>query len=201
MEQLEMNSTNNSSPFDSRRNTFEESYFRTKDAELVDKLRKVFETTRNKEELSKATGISNQDVLDRLVASNVNGEMMTAFNIYPLVEIAWADGAFDSAERAAVMAAAIKHGIPAGSPVLERLKNWLDRGPNEEARAAWYMYAAELRNTLTPAELNTFREDLLTMARQVAETSGGVLGMFFNLSHSERTVLKDITEALTHSKQ
>lgn len=195
-----MNPSHSNGPLDSRRNTFEESYFRTKDAELVDKLRKVFETTRNKEELSKATGINNQEVLDRLVASNVDGEMLTAFKLYPLVEIAWADGAFDSAERAAVMAAAIKHGVPAGSPVLNRLKDWLDRGPNEDTRAAWYMYAGELRNTLSPAELNTFREDLLTMARQVAEISGGVLGMFFNVSQNERTVLKDITAALTHTK-
>jgi len=195
-----MNPSHSNGPLDSRRNTFEESYFRTKDAELVDKLRKVFETTRNKEELSKATGINNQEVLDRLVASNVDGEMLTAFKLYPLVEIAWADGAFDGAERAAVMAAAIKHGVPAGSPVLNRLKDWLDRGPNEDTRAAWYMYAGELRNTLSPAELNTFREDLLTMARQVAEISGGVLGMFFNVSQNERTVLKDITAALTHTK-
>lgn len=188
----------NSDSFQARANSFEEGYFRTKDAELVDKLRKVFEAKRDKDELSKATGIKNDEVLDRLMNVNIRGEMLTVFKLYPLVEIAWADGSFDKSEGDVVIAAAIKNGIPEGSAGLERVKEWLRRGPNADARAAWYMYAAELRSVLSPAELDAFRNDLLKMAKQVAETSGGVLNMFFTVSSDEQKVLAKITEALSH---
>lgn len=184
--------------FDSRRNSFEERYFHTKDAELVDKLKAVFNAKRDREELRKATGIADDQVLDRMMAVNAKGEMLTAFKLLPLVEIAWADGSYDQKEADAVIAAAIKHGIPRDSSALERIKEWLYRGPNPEARKAWYMYAEALRKTLTPPELNGFREDLLKTARYIAEGSGGILGTFFTVSKGEKQVLKKITDALTH---
>jgi hypothetical protein len=184
--------------FDSRRNSFEERYFHDKDAELVGKLKKVFDAKRDREELRKATGIASDEVLDRMMAVNAKGEMLTVFKLLPLVEIAWADGTYDKKEGDAVIAAAIRHGIPRESAALERLKEWLHRGPNPEARNAWYMYAEQLRKTLTPQELNTFREDLLQTARYIAEGSGGILGAFFTVSKGEKQVLKKITDALTH---
>src|SRR5262252_7116726 len=136
-----MNRTN---VFEARRASFEESYFRTKDADLVEKLRRVFQAKRDKEELRRDTGITSEEVLDRLVEVNVKGQMLTAFKLLPLVEIAWADGTYDRKEANAVIEAAIKHGIPPDSAALERIKEWLHRGPNPEARKAWYMFATEL---------------------------------------------------------
>jgi hypothetical protein len=183
-------------PFHARGNSFEEGYFRGKDAEMVDKLRKVFQTKMDKEQLQKATGIASEEVLDRLLQVNIKGEMLTAFKLLPLVEIAWADGSFDAREGNAVISAAIKFGIPADSAALERIKEWLARGPNPEARKAWYMYAQELRKVLTPDELKVFREDLLSTARAIASLSGGILYTFFNVSNNEKTVLKKVTDAL-----
>jgi hypothetical protein len=182
--------------FESRRNSFEEAYFRKKEADLVEKLRQVFQAKVDREELRRVTGISSEEVLDRLMAVQVRGEMLTAFKLLPLVEIAWADGACDKREAEAVVAAAIKHGVPHDSLALQRIKEWLERGPNPEARKAWSMYAQELRKVLTPAELKTFREDLLQTARGIAELSGGILNVFFTVSVGEKSVLKKITEAL-----
>ncbi len=42
-----------------------------------------------------------------------------------------------------------------------------------------YAFAAELRKTLTPKELDGFRADLLRYAKTVAEASGGILGIVF----------------------
>jgi len=182
--------------FESRRNTFEEAYFRKKDADLVEKLRAVFQTNRDREQLQSDTGITSEEVLDRLMAVQAKGEMLSAFKLLPLVEIAWADGTCDKREAEAVIRAAIKHGIPADSLALQRVKEWLERGPDPDARLAWFMYASELRKTLTHAELKTFREDLLTTAREIATLSGGILNTFFTVSHGEKKVLKKITEAL-----
>lgn len=182
--------------FEARRVSFEEAYFRKRDAELVDKLRAVFQTQRDREELRRATGITSDEVLDRLMAVQVRGEMLTAFKLLPLVEIVWADGACDKREADALIRAAVKFGIAPDSVALDRIKDWVERGPNPDARKAWYMYAQELRKVLTPAELKTFREDLLSMARSIASLSGGILSTFFTVSHNEKTVLKKITEAL-----
>lgn len=186
-----------SDQFAARGRSLEEGYFRTKDADLVEKLRKVFETSRNKEELSKATGITNDEVLQRLVNLSIRGELLTAFKLYPLVEIVWADGSFDKAESEAVVSAAIKLGIPRDSESIKRLKDWLERGPTEDGRAAWRMFAAELRKTLNPKELATFRDDLLKYAHSVAEASGGIFGVFLQVSPEEKKVIEVIQKALT----
>lgn len=182
--------------FEARRNSFEEAYFRKKDAELVEKLRNVFQAQRERDDLKRATGITSDEVLDRLMAVQVRGEMLTAFKLLPLVEIVWADGGCDKREADAVIRAAVRYGVPADSAALERIKEWIERGPDPEARKAWYMYAQELRKVLSPAELKTFRDDLLEMARGIASLSGGILYTFFSVSHNEKTVLKKITEAL-----
>jgi hypothetical protein len=184
-------------PFEARGNSFEEAYFRKKDAELVDKLRTVFQAKVDREELRRLTGIASEEVLDRMMAVQVRGQMLTAFKLLPLVEIAWADGSCDRREADAVIAAAIKHGIPADSEALQRVKEWLERGPNPEARKAWYMYAQELRKVLTPAELKAFRDDLVQTGRKIAELSGGILGTFFTVSQAEKTVLNKMTDALS----
>lgn len=183
--------------FDARRHGLESEYFRTQDAELVDKLKKVFHTKLDKDELRAKTGIKNEEVLDRLVAVNVKGELLTAFKLYPLVEIAWADGSVDAREAQAVMTAAVKSGVPAGSSALLGLEAWLKRGPTADGRVAWHAFAAELRKTLTPAELATFRRDLMVYAKSVAEASGGILGMAFQISESEARIIKDLEKSLS----
>ncbi|MGH7133486.1 MAG: hypothetical protein ACREJO_16265 [Phycisphaerales bacterium] len=183
--------------FDTRRNTFEEAYFRTRDAELVAKLQKVFDAKMSKEELRKASGVTDEAVLDRLAALNLRGETMTAFKLLPLVELAWADGKVTKDEATAVLAAAVKVGIPPDSQGYARMKEWLDRGPAEDARLAWKMYAEQLRTHLAPAELKTFRDDLLANAKKVAEASGGIFG-FSKVSPGEQKVIDAITKALTH---
>jgi hypothetical protein len=76
------------------------------------------------------------------------------------------------------------------------LQNILREGPKPDARKAWHLYAGELRKVLGPVELEAFRNDLLGYARQVAETSGGLLGMAFTVTANERKVLDAIERAL-----
>lgn len=183
--------------FDERRNAFEEEYFKTKDASIMGKLKQVFEAKITKDELRKQAGITDEAVLDRLVKLNINGHLLTAFKLLPLVEIAWADGSVDKEEARIVHDAAIKAGVPATGPAMERLEEWLHRGPTKDGRKAWYMFAEELRKTLSPAEMDTFRKELLKYAHDVAHASGGVLGLFGQISPGEKRVLDELTKALT----
>lgn len=183
--------------FEARRLGLEEEYFRSRDSALVSKLKKVFTTDVNREELRQHTGIVNDELLDRLVAAHVNGHMLAAFRVYPLVEIAWADGSVDPKEQAAVLSAAAASGLPTDGPAHERLLEWMRSGPNEDLRNVWKSYARELVTTLSPEELATFRKDLLTYARLVAEASGGILGVIYRTSPGEQRVIDEIGKLLT----
>ena len=108
--------------FGSRRVGLEAEFFHKKDADLVGKLKKVFDRKLDREELRKATGIKSDEVLDRLIDVNAKGEMLLAFRLYPLVEIAWADGSVDKREAKAVINAAINLGVPPNSAALEAIK-------------------------------------------------------------------------------
>jgi hypothetical protein len=183
--------------FEERRKAFEEEYFKKKDVQLVDRLKAVFHRKLDKESIRKTTGITNERVLDNLVRLSLSGEMMAAFKLYPLIEVAWADNVVDEREIRAVLDAAHDHGIVRGSAAHTLLENALKNRPNEDSRKAWYMYAAELRKTLSAQELATFRQDLLDYARRVAKASGGIFNMVFQVSHNEHQVLKAIEKALT----
>lgn len=183
--------------FEARARAFEEDYFRRKEVQLVEKLKAVFHRQRSAEQIRQETGITDPVVVDRLVALGLNGELMAAFKLFPLIEVAWADGHVDKAEIHAVLEAAEKNGIVQGSQAYAMLKNSLSDKPRLDGRKAWFAFAAELRRTLSEKELATFRQDLLAFARRVAEASGGILGIVLTVSSDEKRVLDAIEKALS----
>lgn len=182
---------------DDRRAGYETGYFRNKDAALVAKLKSVFDAKISKEEIRKQTGITDDEALDRFVNIIERKELLSAFKLYPLVEIAWADGSLDAKESTAIEAAAEKAGVLRGSAAFERLAAWMRSGPTDNARTVWRLYASQLRKTLAKEELDTFRNDLLKFANTVAEASGGLFGIFNSTSSGEAQVIEEIKKALT----
>lgn len=186
-----------SDAFERRGKSFEAEYFGRKDAQLIEKLKTVFHRTVDRETVRKATRIQDERLLENLVALNLSGDLMVAFNLLPLVELAWADGGVDDREVRAVMRAAEAQGLVPESRAYSLIEFALRHGPNPEAREIWYHYANELKRTLTAAELGEFRRDLLEHARVVASVSGGFLNVAFTISPNEQRVLDQIERALT----
>ncbi len=158
--------------FRNREMYLEEEYFRKKEFELLEKLKAVFQKKVDKESIRKATGVTNEQVLDRLVAAQLNGELMNAFQLYPLVEIAWADGDLSESEAKSVLAAGEKQGVRPGTRPYRMLEDRLHKGPDPELRKIWFLYAEELKKILSPRELKTFRNDLLERARGIVAATG-----------------------------
>ena len=177
-----------------REKALEEEFFARKDQQLRDKLKATFEQEVTREKLKAATGLTDPQILDRLVALQVRGETMAAFWLYPLVEVAWADGKVDRRERDAIIEAAVGGGIERGSAGFEALETALADGPTEARREVWFAYARDLAARLDPKERRAVREDLVQRARVVAEASGGVLGVR-KVSSNEQRVLDRIAEA------
>jgi hypothetical protein len=80
-------------------------------------------------------------------------------------------------------------------PAHAALEGFLKRKPSEDARKAWYAWAAELNAKLDAGERRKVREGLLKRARAVAEASGGILGLGNKISAGEQRVLDAIERA------
>jgi hypothetical protein len=174
----------------------EEEYFRKKEFALLEKLKAVFQKKVDKESIRRATGVTDEQVLDGLVELQLDGELMKAFQLYPLVEIAWADGDLSETEARSVLAAGEKQGIAPGSRAHQRLENRLHNGPDPEARKIWFLYAEELKKVLSPGELEKFRNDLLERARGIVAATGHLERLLMDVG-GERKVIAAIERALT----
>jgi hypothetical protein len=182
--------------FQKRGMYLEEEYHRKKEFELLEKLKGVFQKKMDKDSLREASGVTNEQLLDRLVEIQLKGEMMAAFQLYPLVEIAWADGDLSESEARSVLTAGEEHGIRPGTKAHEMLEQRLHKGPDPEVRKIWFLYADELRKNLTPNELTTFRTDLLERARAVVASTGHLERLLVDVG-GERRILAAIEKALT----
>jgi hypothetical protein len=138
-------------------------------AGTTDKLRATLEQKQTREELEQLTGIKDTGALDTLIAMNVAKDTFAAFALYPLVEIAWADGEVDEKERKAFLAAAAEHGIAPGMPAHAALEGFVKRSRARCAQGLVVGGRAEPR--LDARRGRKVREGLIS-GRAVAEARG-----------------------------
>lgn len=101
--------------------------------------------------LSEATGISDDDVIERLLDMDLSPETIAAVTLVPLVQVAWADGSLDRRERDVVLASARESsGLAAGGFAYRLIEGWLDERPNEGLFEAWQGYVNALRRVDGP---------------------------------------------------
>ena len=177
-----------------RRKALEESFF----AKESDKLRKALqdkgEAKDKKEALSAASGITDDAVLEKLIALDIRSDTLAALSLVPLVEVAWADGTMDDNERSAILSAAKDAGLSAESRAL--LDGWLVTKPSYKALLAWKDYVGALASAMDTATKDKLKQDLLGRARIVAESAGGFLGVG-KISSEEEEKLKELAHAFS----
>ena len=100
--------------------------------------------------LSESSGLTNRDLLELLLALEIDSETLAALTLIPLVEVAWADGSIAQQERDAILAAADSVGITPESESYLLLDHWLKKAPPDRLLEAWESYVAALSETLTP---------------------------------------------------
>ena len=155
----------------------EDAFFLEQDRIIIERHRAMKKMAETKEAIAAVSGISNDLVLARLVELDVRPETVAAQATVPLVEVAWADGKIDRAEREAVLAHANAKGISPGSTEHELLEQWLTHRPEPGLLAAWQAYIQGLCESLSPEERTALREELLHATRTTAEAAGGFLGV------------------------
>src|SRR5688572_19496022 len=112
-----------------RGRALEEEYFRRKDKELVEKIRRAAEAKSQQEALGKATGVSDPEVLDELRVLGFTPETVGLLPLVPMLQVAWAEGGITPAERDQLLKFSTARGITPGSPASEQLIEWMVQRP------------------------------------------------------------------------
>jgi hypothetical protein len=184
------------SVFEDRRKALEDQFFKHHDEKLIQKLKEASLHDATKEELRTLTGITNEQVLSSLADLKVGGgAAVMVMSLYPLVEVAWADGAIATAEREAILQLSAGIGLKLGSPGSEYLAKWLDKKPEALWHSLWTDYVKALVPLMSPADRELLKASLLGRARVVAEASGGFLGVAWRVSDAEQVVLAQLEQA------
>ncbi len=180
---------------DQRRKSLEEAFFHEESQRQLQALQETHQLKVSTTALSKASGISNEAILERLLELDVHAETVAALSLVPLVEVVWADGHLDDKERAAVLTAVESSGLNEGTAEHDLLVSWLSRRPDRTLWEAWQGYVEGLCEQLSQEERNSLKSEWVGRARTVAEASGGVLGLGPKISREEVQVLEEMEKA------
>ena len=89
-----------------RRKTLEEAFFANHNKTLLHRLKQTASVQQKKAALAAASGISDDNALEKLVALDIDSDTLAALSLVPILKVAWADGAIDDKERKAALSAA-----------------------------------------------------------------------------------------------
>ncbi len=179
----------------SRGRTLEDDYFRKKDQELVERMRRAAAEAETRQELSAQTGLSDPEMLQELLALGFTPETVGLLPLLPLVHVAWAEGGVTAPERNAVNALARARGIVEGSAADGQLAGWLTSRPDDQvfARATRLIGAVLEAQGAEPGALTA--DDLVKYCESIASASGGVFGLK-KISGDERALIATLAADL-----
>jgi hypothetical protein len=177
------------------RRTLEDAFFSKQDAKLIEQLHLMEKMKESKESLCSVSGIKNDAILEKLVSLDVRPETLVSLGLIPLIEIAWADGEIDTKERTAMLKATIHAGFEKGSINYTLIENWMTHRPPKEMQSAWVHYIQGLCESLSEEEKKNLCKKFIDQATEIAETSGGFLGLGNKISKAEQNVIDTLKAA------
>jgi hypothetical protein len=183
--------------FGDRRKALEDSFFRERDQQLLDKLKLELEAVEAHRHLAHVSGILDERVLKNLVKAGVRAETLVALTLIPLVEVAWADGAVSPEERQAVLKAAAENDIKPGTAAYGLLDQWLRDRPDVRIIGSWKEYVRALAKAMPADAVAKLREAMIGRCRRVAEAAGGFLGLTGKVSKVEQAAIDEFERAAT----
>jgi len=142
--------------------------------------------------------MSQEELNEELQQLGIDEGSYKMVALLPLVHVAWADGAVQASERTLILKIADKRGFAdeAGAKVLE---SWLKDQPSPYFLHRGRKVLEELydRQSGIGAEIDkAFLEDLLAFCEGVADSAGGVFGLFGRVANEEKEAISKIAGAL-----
>jgi hypothetical protein len=187
--------------FAERGRALEEEYFRKKDRELVEKMRKAAAADQARGELSKQTGLSDPALLAELQELGFTADTVVLLPLVPVLELAWAEGGITPAEHQQLVFLARTRGIAEGTAADRQLTAWMTTRPAPEVFGKAARLITALLDSGAPAAKGLTADQLVKYAEQIASASGGLLGLPIRaISLEERDLLTRITNDLKARK-
>lgn len=177
-----------------RGRALENQFYEKENQQKLAAMKEKLESQETREELRKASGMSDDAVLDRLVALGLKANTIAALSLVPLIAVAWADGMIQENERSAILQGAHGKGLEQGSDGYELLQTWLSKKPDEQLFEAWESYIKALASQLNDEQNRLLKNQIVGFAKLVATSAGGILG-FGKVSGTEEKVLNRIEAA------
>ena len=183
--------------FAERGRALEEEYFRKKDRELVEKLRRAAAADQARGELSKQTGISDPAVLAELQELGFSGDTVILLPLMPVLELAWAEDDITPAERQVLLSLARTRGIAEDSAADRQLQAWMATRPSPEVFTKATRLISALLSSGSGVAQGLTADQLVQYCEQIASASGGLLGLPIRaISMEERNLLTRIASDL-----
>jgi hypothetical protein len=177
-----------------RARALENQFYEKENKEKLAALKAKLHAQETREELRKASGMTDDKVLDKLVALGLRANTIAALSLVPLIEVAWADGQIQDNERNAILQGAHGKGLEQGSDGYQLLQSWLERRPDPALLDAWEAYIKALTGQLNAEQNKLLKNQIVGFAKMVAAAAGGFLGIG-KVSQGEEKVLARIEAA------
>jgi hypothetical protein len=186
--------------FAARGRALEEEYFRRREQDLMEKLRRRAAAEAERQRLGEQAGVADEEILQDLQELGYTPETVMLLHLVPLVQMAWAEGGVSDSERALIVEAARARGIEAGSPADRQLAEWLTSRPSERLFERTLRAIRAFLQPRPAAEREAIRRELLSDCAAIASASGGVLG-FGAVSAEERALLSRLSHELERAHE
>jgi hypothetical protein len=172
----------------------EDAFFLENDRKLIEQLHKMQKMKEDMASLEKVSGIKNEAILKKLIELNIRPEIVAAITLVPIIEVAWADGKLDEDEKKVILKISTGHfGAEHQIPDI-LIKEWLAQKPAPAMLDAWVHYINGLVEKMSSDEKSALKKSIMSQAREVAEASGGFLGLN-KISAQEDKMLKQLEKA------
>ena len=173
----------------------EEEYFRRKDRELIDKMRRVSDAAQARKTLEQQTGIHDPAMLNELEQLGFTPETMVLLPLMPVLRVAWAESGVSTSERKAILDLARVRGVVDGSVADQQLRRWLDQRPSADTFDKATRLIGAMIGDPEQRRADLTAEDLLKYCEQIAHASGGLFGIGA-VSVEERNAMQAIAAQL-----
>jgi hypothetical protein len=177
-----------------RGRALENQFYEKENKEKLAAMKTKMDAQRSRDDLRKASGMTDDTVLDKLVELGMRANTIAALSLVPLIEVAWADGEIQDNERTAILQGAHGKGLEQGTDGYELLQTWLKSRPDGALFDAWQSYIKALAGQLNDEQNRLLKNQIVGFAKMVAASAGGFLGIG-KVSASEEKALGRIEQA------
>ena len=174
-----------------RGRSLEEDYFRKKDRELVEKIRRNAAAAQARRDLGEKTGSHDETLLQELLDLGFTPDTVSLLPLLPVVQLAWAEGGITPPERELIVQLARSRAIEPGSAADTQLTAWMTTRPTDAVfDRARRLIRAMLESGAAPS-VGFDGANLVDYCEQIAAASGGLFGIG-RISAEERKLLESI---------